>query len=243
MRWSRVALIVLLLVRRLVPRAYVRTVRARRTRDHFMAGRRSVRVSPSTATRRLTPISGIESCSGDVMYRDLTENKPPLGYWLYTLAVALGGYDELAIRVLPIPFVLATIAMVWWIALRLGGPGSACSGRRALRGLEHGSLPVRQRRQPRAFHQLLRGRIARALDSWVGSRGPMVASWRRAFAWVLPRWSNRSPSRPLSSSSRPSRGEPGRERSSGDEKSCDSCSMSVHSGWAWCRSWWSLRQF
>ena len=62
---------------------------------------------------------------GDVLYRDLTENKPPLGYWLYTLAVALGGYNELAIRVMPIPFVLATIAMVWWIAHRLGGPGSA----------------------------------------------------------------------------------------------------------------------
>ena len=62
---------------------------------------------------------------GDVMYRDLTENKPPLGYWLYTLAVAVGGYHELAIRVMPIPFVLATIALVWWIALRLGGPGSA----------------------------------------------------------------------------------------------------------------------
>jgi 4-amino-4-deoxy-L-arabinose transferase-like glycosyltransferase len=63
---------------------------------------------------------------GDVMYRDLTENKPPLGYWLYTLTVALGGYQELAIRVMPIPFVLATIALVWWIALRLGGSGSAC---------------------------------------------------------------------------------------------------------------------
>jgi 4-amino-4-deoxy-L-arabinose transferase-like glycosyltransferase len=62
---------------------------------------------------------------GDIMYRDLTENKPPLGYWLYTLAVALGGYHELAIRVMPIPFVLATIALVWWIGLRLGGPGSA----------------------------------------------------------------------------------------------------------------------
>jgi Dolichyl-phosphate-mannose-protein mannosyltransferase len=62
---------------------------------------------------------------GDVMYLDLTENKPPLGYWLYTLAVALGGYHELAIRVMPIPFVLATIALVWWIARRLGGPLSA----------------------------------------------------------------------------------------------------------------------
>ncbi|HEX3449165.1 MAG TPA: glycosyltransferase family 39 protein, partial [Isosphaeraceae bacterium] len=63
---------------------------------------------------------------GDVMYRDLTENKPPLGYWLYTLTVALGGYQELAIRVMPIPFVLATIVLLWWVALRLAGPGSAC---------------------------------------------------------------------------------------------------------------------
>ena len=43
---------------------------------------------------------------GDVMYRDLTENKPPLGYWLYALGVELGGYNELAIRLLPIPAVL-----------------------------------------------------------------------------------------------------------------------------------------
>ncbi len=63
---------------------------------------------------------------GDVLYRDLTENKPPLGYWIYTLAVALGGYNELAIRVMPIPFVVAAIALVWWISHRLGGLGAAC---------------------------------------------------------------------------------------------------------------------
>jgi 4-amino-4-deoxy-L-arabinose transferase-like glycosyltransferase len=63
--------------------------------------------------------------AGDVMYRDLTENKPPLGYWLYALTVALGGYRELTIRVMPIPFVLATIALLWWMALRLAGPGAA----------------------------------------------------------------------------------------------------------------------
>jgi 4-amino-4-deoxy-L-arabinose transferase-like glycosyltransferase len=62
---------------------------------------------------------------GDVLYRDLTENKPPLGYWLYALAVALGGYNELAIRVMPIPFVLGTIGLTWWIAWRLGGALSA----------------------------------------------------------------------------------------------------------------------
>src|SRR5262249_46149275 len=62
----------------------------------------------------------------DVRYRELTENKPPLCYWLYTIAVGLGGYRELAIRILVIPFILLTIAVVWWIALRLGGPVSAC---------------------------------------------------------------------------------------------------------------------
>ncbi len=63
---------------------------------------------------------------GDVMYRDLTENKPPLGYWLYALGVALGGYNELAIRLLPIPAVLLTESIVWWIGLVLAGPLAAC---------------------------------------------------------------------------------------------------------------------
>jgi 4-amino-4-deoxy-L-arabinose transferase-like glycosyltransferase len=63
---------------------------------------------------------------GDVMYRDLTENKPPLGYWLYALAVALGGYDELAIRLLPIPAVLVTIALVWWTGSKMAEPVTAC---------------------------------------------------------------------------------------------------------------------
>ena len=63
---------------------------------------------------------------GDVMYRDLTENKPPLGYWLYALAVAIGGYNELSIRLLPIPAVLLSIALVWWIGWRLDGSLAAC---------------------------------------------------------------------------------------------------------------------
>jgi CubicO group peptidase (beta-lactamase class C family)/4-amino-4-deoxy-L-arabinose transferase-like glycosyltransferase len=62
---------------------------------------------------------------GDALYRDLTENKPPGGYWIYTLAVSIGGANELTIRLLPIPLVLATIALVWWIALRLAGPVAA----------------------------------------------------------------------------------------------------------------------
>ena len=63
---------------------------------------------------------------GDVMYRDLTENKPPLGYWIYAMAVAIGGYRELAIRLMAFPFVLLTIVVVWWIALRLAGSVAAC---------------------------------------------------------------------------------------------------------------------
>ncbi len=69
---------------------------------------------------------GHRAIRGDVLYRDLTEYKPPLGYWIYTTAIAIGGYTELAIRLMAIPFVLATIAAVWWIALRLGGPLAAC---------------------------------------------------------------------------------------------------------------------
>jgi len=62
---------------------------------------------------------------GAVMYRDLTENKPPLGYWLYALAVALGGSNELTIRLMPVPAVLGVIGLVWWIGLRLRGPVAA----------------------------------------------------------------------------------------------------------------------
>ena len=62
---------------------------------------------------------------GSVMYRDLSENKPPLGYWLYALTVAMGGANETAIRVMPMVPVLATIGLVWWIARRLRGSWSA----------------------------------------------------------------------------------------------------------------------
>ncbi len=58
---------------------------------------------------------------GRVMYRDLSENKPPLGYWLYALTVAAGGANEPAIRVMPIAPVLMTIGLVWWVARRLRG--------------------------------------------------------------------------------------------------------------------------
>jgi 4-amino-4-deoxy-L-arabinose transferase-like glycosyltransferase len=65
---------------------------------------------------------------GDVMYRDLTENKPPLGYWLYAGGVAAGGYTEQGVRVLPIPFVLGTIVLLFRLGERLAGLPAACLG-------------------------------------------------------------------------------------------------------------------
>ncbi len=59
---------------------------------------------------------------GDVLYKDVSENKPPLGYWIYAAAVAIGGYDELAIRILPIPFVVATLLLIGWIGFRHARP-------------------------------------------------------------------------------------------------------------------------
>lgn len=65
---------------------------------------------------------------GAKLYRDVSENKPPLGYWIYQAAVAVGGYDELAIRILPIPFVVVNLWLLWWIGHRLGGPLAASLG-------------------------------------------------------------------------------------------------------------------
>ena len=82
---------------------------------------------------------------GDVLYRDVTENKTPLGYWIYALAVGVGGYNEIAIRIMPIPFILATIAIVWWIAGKLGGQVSACLAAGLYVLLSTDPLSLRQR--------------------------------------------------------------------------------------------------
>ncbi len=62
---------------------------------------------------------------GAVLYRDLAENKPPLGYWIYALGVRLGDADEWTIRWLPVPFVLATIVVIGWLARAIAGPLAA----------------------------------------------------------------------------------------------------------------------
>ncbi len=58
---------------------------------------------------------------GAVMYRDLSENKPPLGYWLYALTVAIGGANELTVRLMPLVPVTLTILLLWSIARRFRG--------------------------------------------------------------------------------------------------------------------------
>lgn len=63
---------------------------------------------------------------GAVLYRDLVENKPPGGYWIYALATRLGNANEWTIRVMPIPIVLATVFLIWWVGIELAGPGAAC---------------------------------------------------------------------------------------------------------------------
>ncbi len=62
---------------------------------------------------------------GDAMYRDLTDTKPPGGYWLYAMAARVGGPTELTVRILPVPLVIVAVALVWSIGRRLGGPVAA----------------------------------------------------------------------------------------------------------------------
>lgn len=79
-------------------------------------------VEPLDCDEALYAYIGHRLGSGDRLYADVSENKPPLGYLIYRAGVSLGGYNEVAVRLLPVPFVLATIACLWWIGFRLAGP-------------------------------------------------------------------------------------------------------------------------
>ena len=243
MRWSRLGSDPALDLRRLVSRPHVRTARARRD-SGSACGPAAVGASePLDCDEAAYAYIGHRILRGDVMYRDLTENKPPLGYWLYTLAVALGGYSELAIRVHADSVRPGDDRAGVVDRAAPGRPGIGVPGRRALHRPQHGPLPLRQRRQPRAFHQFLRGRIARALDSWVGPHGPMVSrGFGRLPGGRYARQAGRASS-PSSSSSRPSSWRAWtRESTMATTESCAACSTSLHSGWAWCRSWRSPRR-
>ncbi len=92
---------------------------------YFVSGREA---EPLDCDEAIYAYIGKRLSHGAVMYRDLTENKPPLGYWLFAIAVSIGGATELTVRLMPIPLVLATIAIVWWLGLRLGGTVAAVVG-------------------------------------------------------------------------------------------------------------------
>ncbi len=99
------------------------TIRARWGVDLWPAARGET--EPLDCDESAYAYIGRRMVRGDVLYRDLTENKPPGGYWLYALAVALGGANEETIRFMPVPYVLATLGLVWWLGLRLRGRGAA----------------------------------------------------------------------------------------------------------------------
>ena len=83
------------------------------------------RTEPLDCDEAIYAHMGRRILEGDVLYRDLTENKPPLGYWLFATPIPVLGYNETAVRLLPIPYVLGTIVLLWWIAGKLAGPVAA----------------------------------------------------------------------------------------------------------------------
>ena len=125
MRWSRLVLLVLLLFD-VWYRAHTFGPRVRDALGVNLWPRAIGAGEPLDCDEAAYAYMGHRISSGDVLYRDLTENKTPLGYWLYALAVVVGGYSELTIRIMPIPFLLLTITLVWWIAGKLAGQLSAC---------------------------------------------------------------------------------------------------------------------
>ena len=118
---------------------------------------------------------------GDVMYRDLTENKPPLGYWLYALAVKIGGYNELAIRLLPIPFPALDPGDPVLDGAESRRPAGRMPGPPALRLPEHRSVPLRQRIEHGTLHEPVRGGIPGFLPADMEQRSAVAACRRRCL--------------------------------------------------------------
>ncbi len=134
---------------------------------------------------------GREIDQGAVMYRDLTENKPPLGYWLYALGIRMGRPDELTVRLLSIPMVLVTIV------LRLVARTAAL---RAVGGLpvrvpggssKHRPVSLWKRLQPRACDEPLRHRLPGGDGRGLGSEGSSRAG-SAGSRWPGPWWGPRA---------------------------------------------------
>ena len=84
----------------------------------------SASIEPLDCDEAIYGYIGSRMNEGSRLYADLTENKPPLGYWLYAINARIGGREELAVRLMPIPFVLATIVLIHAIATTLIGRGA-----------------------------------------------------------------------------------------------------------------------
>ena len=107
------------------------------------------------------------------------------------LAVALGGYNELAIRLMPIPFVLVDARLALVDRRQARGPAGRLPGPAALRLAQHRSVPLRQRIEHGTFHELVLGRLAGVHDPGM-ERGVAAGRWSLlAPSWEQLRWSSR----------------------------------------------------
>lgn len=64
---------------------------------------------------------GRRMAAGAVLYKDLTEYKPPGGYWFYALSIAALGWSELTIRFMVMPVLVITLFLVSAIVRKLAG--------------------------------------------------------------------------------------------------------------------------
>jgi 4-amino-4-deoxy-L-arabinose transferase-like glycosyltransferase len=112
---------------------------------------------------------------GEVMYQDLTENKPPGGYWLYALAVAIGGPSELTVRFMPVPIVLLTMLLLFWIGNRVSGPAAGLVSAFVFSILC--TDPYMQGNNANLEHSLNLFSVA--------SLAAMTASWRGRRGWLV----------------------------------------------------------
>lgn len=58
---------------------------------------------------------GRRQTQGAVLYKDLTEYKPPGGYWFYAVSIGISGANEMTVRLMVIPVLIANLILVGWI--------------------------------------------------------------------------------------------------------------------------------
>ncbi|MEI7921801.1 MAG: glycosyltransferase family 39 protein [Planctomycetota bacterium] len=71
---------------------------------------------------------GRRQIEGKALYKDLTEYKPPVGYWYYAIGVGIGGASELTIRLMILPVLIANLCLIGSILKCSGKPAGAFAG-------------------------------------------------------------------------------------------------------------------